>query len=118
MGLLSGEKQGDDMTEEHKLMNEIRIALSKAGCVTFRVNVGKMRTPDGRYFNTGVPVGFSDIFGFRQSDGRAFFIEVKTKSGRVSPAQKQFIETMQFAGAIAGVCRSTEEALSLIYGGK
>lgn len=102
------------MTEEHKLMNEIRIALSKAGCVTFRVNVGKMRTPDGRYFNTGVPVGFSDIFGFRQSDGRAFFIEVKTKKGKVSPNQKAFLRAMQSSGAIAGVCRSPEEAIKLV----
>lgn len=106
------------VTEEHKIQNEIRIALSEAGCITFRMNVGKMKTPDGRYFSTGVPVGFSDIFGFRKSDGRAFFIEVKTKKGRLSPYQKTFLEAMQNSGAIAGVCRSPEDAVKLIFGGK
>ena len=104
------------MTEEHRIMNEIRVELSEAGCISFRMNVGKMRTPDGRYFDTGVPVGFSDIFGFRQSDGKAFFIEVKTSKGRLSPKQKIFLEAMQSAGAIAGVCRSKEDAKKLIKG--
>ena len=102
------------MTEEHRIMNEIRAALSENGCVSFRMNVGKMRTPDGRYFDTGVPVGFSDIFGFRECDGRAFFIEVKTKTGRASPKQKAFISAMQKAGAIAGICRSPQDAIKLI----
>ena len=102
------------MTEEHRIMNEIRIALSENGCVSFRMNVGKMRTPDGRYFDTGVPVGFSDIFGFRECDGRAFFIEVKTKTGKASPKQKAFLKSMQEAGAIAGICRSPQDALQLI----
>ena len=69
------------MTEEHRIQNEIRLALSDS-CVIFRVNVGQVRTPDGRYFDTGVPQGFSDLFGFRKSDGTAVFIEVKTPKGR------------------------------------
>ena len=104
------------MTEEDRIMNEIRVELSEAGCISFRMNVVKMKTPDGRYFDTGVPVGFSDIFGFRKSDGRAFFIEVKTSKGRLSPKQKIFLEAMQSAGAIAGVCRSKEDAKKLIKG--
>lgn len=64
------------MTEEHKIQNQIRISLSDR-CTLFRVNVGKAYTKDGRYFDTGVPKGFSDLFGFRKSDGKAVFIEVK-----------------------------------------
>ena len=101
------------MTEEHALMNSIQAVLSMY-CTMFRVNVGKGFTKDGRYFSTGVPVGFSDLFGFRNKDGKAVFIEVKTKTGRVSLQQKRFLEAMQSAGAIAGVCRSTEDALLLI----
>ena len=105
------------MTEEHRIMNEIRLVLSEK-CITFRINVGVMKTPDGRYFDTGVPKGFSDLFGFRKSDGRAVFIEVKTKKGKVSPEQRRFINQMITYGAVAGVCRSAEEALKLINGGK
>lgn len=96
-------------------MNQIRTALSPY-CTIFRVNVGKGYTPDGRYFDTGVPPGFSDLFGFRNSDGKAVFIEVKTPTGRISKKQQIFIEVMQKSGAIAGICRSTREALDLIRG--
>ena len=116
MGVLSGEKQGDDLiTEEHRIMNEIRLALAPYA-ITFRANVGKGYTFDGRYFDTGLPVGFSDLFGVRKSDGKAIFIEVKTAKGIASDNQKNFIETMQKNNAIAGICRSKEEALNLIKG--
>jgi len=105
------------MTEEHKIQNEIRIALADT-CVMFRVNVGTGYTQDGRYFTTGVPKGFSDLFGFRKSDGKAVFIEVKTPKGRPSAEQKKFLETMRKYGAVAGICRSPEEAINLINGGK
>ena len=105
------------MTEEHRIQNEIRLALADT-CVMFRINVGKGYTPDGRYFDTGVPRGFSDLFGVRKADGRAVFIEVKTPRGRPTDQQKNFLETMRKSGAIAGVCRSSEEALQLVKGGK
>ena len=76
--------------------------------------MGTARTEDGRYFSTGVPAGFSDLFGVRLSDGKAVFIEVKTEIGRVSEKQKHFIEVMRNAGAVAGVCRSVQEAKSLV----
>ena len=105
------------MTEEHRIQNEIRLALADT-CVIFRINVGKGYTPDGRYFDTGAPKGFSDLFGVRISDGRAVFIEVKTPQGRPTDQQKNFLETMRKNGAIAGVCRSPEEAVQLVTGGK
>ena len=104
------------MTQEHAIQNEIRLALSDS-CVIFRINVGVVKTPDGRYFDTGVPKGFSDLFGFRKSDGRAVFIEVKTAKGRASQQQQHFIEQVKSAGAVAGICRSAEDALKLINGG-
>ena len=102
------------MTKEHQLMLEIMAAISN-DCVIFRHNVGKVRTPDGRYFCTGIPAGYSDLQGHRKSDGRAVYIEVKTKSGRVSPQQQHFIDRMQKTGAIAGVCRSVDDAINLIH---
>jgi len=104
------------MTEEHKIQNEIRIALADR-CMLFRINVGKAYTKDGRYFDTGVPKGFSDLFGFRKSDGKAVFIEVKTPTGRPTDQQKKFLNAMLNAGAVAGVCRSVQDAEELIEGG-
>ena len=104
------------MTEEHRIQNEIRTAVSPYA-VIFRINVGKGRTVDGRYFETGVPKGFSDLFGVRKSDGRAVFIEVKTAKGKPSAEQKNFMKQMQKNGAIAGICRSPEDAVNLIMKG-
>ena len=101
------------MTEEHRIQNEIRAAVSDY-CVIFRMNVGEGLTKDGRFFSTGVPRGFSDLFGVRKSDGRAVFIEVKTPKGRPTKQQINFINRMRAAGAVAGICRSAEEAVRLI----
>lgn len=102
---------------ETDIMNQIRVALSPY-CVVFRMNVGLCFTKDGRPMRTGVPVGFSDLFGHRKSDGRAFYIEVKTKTGRASANQMRFLEQMLADGAIAGICRSPEEAMNLLGVGK
>ena len=103
------------MNEETALMNKIRVALSEYG-VCFRANVGKVRMLDGRYFDTGLPKGFSDLFGVRKSDGKVFFIEVKTEKGRVRPEQEKFIERMKDLNAIAGIARSVEEAIAIVEG--
>lgn len=101
------------MTEEHKIQNEIRAAVSEY-CVIFRINVGSGYTADGRRFHTGVPAGFSDLFGVRKADGKAVFIEVKTPKGKPSKKQLHFLEQMQKQGAIAGICRSAAEAVQLV----
>lgn len=106
-----------DFKSEHDIQNEIRIAVSPY-CVIFRINVGKGYTKDGRYFDTGVPRGFSDLFGVRRSDGKAVFIEVKKPGGKVRSEQKNFIRKMRENGAIAGVCYCEEDALKLILKGE
>lgn len=84
--------------------------------LTFRANVGKFQMNDGRVISTGLPVGFSDLFGFRFLDGRIFFIEVKKPGGRISDRQKKFIKAMKDAGALAGVAYSVEDARKIVIG--
>lgn len=104
------------MTEEHAIQNAIRLELADS-CVIFRTNVGSGWTKNGSYLSTGVPKGYSDLNGHRKSDGRAVYIEVKTKSGKVTNEQKTFIKQMKETGAIAGICRSVEDAIKLVNGG-
>lgn len=101
------------MTEEHEIQNRIRLCCDDIA-VLFRINVGSGYTFDGRYLNTGVPKGFSDLFGFRLSDGRAVFIEVKTPRGKPNKDQLKFLEAMRKYGALAGIARSIEEARKII----
>lgn len=98
---------------EKDIQNEIRLALNPYA-VVFRINVGTFLTETGTYVSTGVPKGFSDLFGVRKSDGKAFFIEVKNDRGKTSKYQENFLEQMRKAGAIAGVARSAEDAISII----
>lgn len=95
-------------------MRQIMLALSERGHFVARANVGLFFTKDGRPITTGLPPGFSDLFGHRAGDAMAFYAEVKTQTGRVRPEQKAFIEAMRKRGAIAGVVRSVEEALALL----
>ena len=101
------------MTTESLIQNQIRVGLSKAGHTVFRANVGKVRMADGRYFDTGLPKGFPDLFGFRP-DGRIFFIEVKNETGKLRPEQEKFIEQMRKRGALAGVARSVADAMEIV----
>lgn len=103
------------MSSEHSIQNQIRVELSKAGYMVFRINVGKVRTADGRWFDTGAPKGFCDLFGFRP-DGQIFFIEVKNEKGRVRDDQKKFMDAMQKRGALVGVARSVKEAMEIVNG--
>lgn len=97
---------------ETAIMHRILLALSEAGHTVFRANVGLFFTKDGRPVQTGLPKGFSDVFGFTKS-GRPFFLEIKSETGRLRPEQYMFLEAMKAKGAIAGVARSVESALTI-----
>jgi hypothetical protein len=99
---------------EGDLMRSIMVALSEDGHFVARANVGLFFTKDGRPVHAGLPVGFSDLFGHRAGDARAFYLEVKTPTGRVSPQQQAFIAAMQRRGALAGVVRSVDEARAVL----
>lgn len=102
---------------EHLIQDQIRLALSANQCTVFRVNVGSVRLPDGRFFKTGVPSGYSDLSGFRWSDGKAFFIEVKTKTGRPRQDQIQFHHMLTSHGILHGIARSPEDAIKIVKEG-
>jgi len=102
--------------KESDRQNEIRLALNPYAII-FRTNVGKVKMKDGRFFDTGLTPGHFDLSGFRKSDGRAIFIEVKTDKGKLRKEQKHFLETIGRYDVIIGVCRSGQEAIDLVVNG-
>lgn len=96
-----------------ELMRQIMLALSADGHFVDRYTVGLFFTKDGRPVKVGT-VGFSDLFGYRQADARAFFLEVKDGSGRTTREQRTFLDAMRRRGAIAATVRSVEEALDVL----
>lgn len=63
----------------------------------------------------GVKAGVSDIIIMRASRGfHGAFMELKTKSGRLSPSQAEFLETACDEGYCEKVCYSIEDAIDFI----
>ena len=98
---------------EHSIQNAIRIKLSELGYCVFRVNVGRFKTEDGRWFDTGLPKGFSDLMAVKE--GRVYFLEVKTETGKASQEQLNFLATMRDRyGCVTSIVRSVEDAVRAV----
>lgn len=96
---------------ETDIQHLIQVKLSDYGIV-LRLNVGEFTTKDGRHISSGLPVGTSDLLFI--GHGYIAFIEVKTPTGRIRPAQITFINAMRRLGHRAGIARSVEDALEII----
>ena len=85
---------------------------------------GRQCLKELRPINFGLVVGSSDLIGWttievtQEMVGRklAIFtaVEVKTEKGRPTKAQLNFIEQVNNAGGIAGVCKSVQDMKDLI----
>ena len=94
---------------ETDIQNAIRLELSKYG-VCFRMNTGVFKQGE-RKIKCGVK-GMSDLLFIR--DGRAYWLEVKTETGRASQEQLKFLAVMRDRyGCVTGIVRSVEEAVKL-----
>lgn len=93
------------------MQNSIRLELSRLGYTVFRANVGTVLMKDGRWFDTGLPKGFSDLFCVK--DGKVCFIECKVRPRKATPEQLNFIARMIEQGCRAGVAYSVEEAVKI-----
>jgi len=100
--------------EEMATQDAIRVKLAQAGYVVFRTNVGKVKTADGRWFDSGLPGGFPDLMGYKPENGKIFFIEVKTKTGRRRKDQVLFANGLKNKNVIYGVVRSDDEAVKIV----
>lgn len=97
---------------ESDWMHEVMIYLSERGFKVFRTNVGKVRLADGRFFDTGLPKGFSDLFAVK--DGRAYFFETKVKPYKPTKEQLIFLSVMRRAGCKAGIAYTIEDVKEII----
>lgn len=100
--------------KESNIQKLVMLALSESGCLIFRNNCGVLKNDAGIpiRFGVGSPGG-SDLVGIAPN-GKFLAVEMKTRTGRIRPEQQRFIDAVNRAGGIAGVCRSVEDALALI----
>ena len=98
---------------EHDIQSEIQLELSKIGFCVFRINVGKVKTADGRWFDCGTPPGYSDLTAIK--DGRVYFIECKKPGGHIIDDQIHFLDVMRTRyGCPGGIAYSVEDALKIV----
>lgn len=99
--------------KEQDIQRLIMLALSEAGCLIFRNNVGVLKNAAGIPIRFGLAVGSSDLIGIAPG-GRFLAVEIKTPTGKATPEQLRFIEAVRARGGIAGIARSPAEALALL----
>lgn len=120
------------MKSERIVQNEVRLAASRNGFTLWRNNVGvgyqgevSVRAPDYivikgyRRVNFGLAEGSSDLIGFREIEITqemvgttvAVFsaVEVKSRNGKLTQRQKNFLRCVDAAGGIAVLARSAED---------
>ena len=98
------------MTAERDIQAAVRLALgSDAGLVLFRNSVGYDAGTRQRF---GLCPGSADLIGV--CDGRFIGLEVKSKTGRLSPEQKRWAELIRSKGGFVAVVRSVDEALAAV----
>lgn len=114
------------MNPETKIQRNIMLALAEAGCTVWRnetgcAYVGKVIHKAGQQVTLagaamlpfGLCKGSADIIGITP-DGRFLAVEVKTKTGRTTDEQDNFISAVIKKGGVAGVARSPDDALELL----
>ncbi len=62
----------------------------------------------------GVRAGVPDFTLILPSSGKAAFLELKSRKGRLSPAQREFREACMAAGALWAMARTTDEAIEVL----
>ncbi len=123
-------------SEETYIQNAIRLATAGVSLL-FRANVGAgwfgslvrqvgntITLANARRISTGLPAGFSDLFGITpvvitpemvgRTVGVFTAIEVKTGKGRVSKEQDRFLQVIRDKGGIAGVARSVDDVTGIV----
>jgi hypothetical protein len=118
----------DVANPETDLQQRIRLALgTHPDARLFRNQVGSLPDPrTGRLVTFGLARGSADLIGWRtvtvtpEMVGQRIAVftslEIKTPSGRLSPAQTHWLHAVRTAGGIAGVARSVADAVVIVQG--
>jgi hypothetical protein len=89
------------------------LALVRGWVLVMRANSGRVRTERGGLVQLA-PTGTADILGCLAPGGRLIGLEVKTPTGRVTPAQVAWAERIRNVGGFVATVRSVPEALAAV----
>lgn len=109
------------MTSESTILKEVMLQASELGWRVFRNNVGIAFQPNGQVIRYGLATGSSDLIGWKsqvitqdmvgQKVAIFLAIETKTKTGRVTDEQKNFLAQVDAAGGISILARNPQDLI-------
>lgn len=102
---------------ERAIQGQILQYLHYRGIKAYRINAGMIPTGEkrSRRMIRLAPKGSADIWGVLPADrdgnnaGRAIFVEVKAKGGKLTQFQELFLQEMKEQGAVCIVARSIDD---------
>lgn len=99
------------------IVQALRFVLPRGAIVHHSVNEvtsgdRRGKTRQAILVGMGVHPGFADLIVL--SEGRVLFLEVKSKTGRLSPAQVVFRDAVQMQGFAWALVRSVDDALAAL----
>ena len=98
-----------DNTRHHNaLLNRVLVRMCELGCLVWHAKVGKFRMLRSEHVVSVGIKGMADIVGWLP-DGRGICVEIKTGSGRQSPAQRVWQLACVRCGVVYIVVRSVDE---------
>ena len=112
--------------QETVLQQNIRLALGQhTDLRLFRNETGKLPDPrTGRWVQFGLAKGSSDLIGFKtikitpemigQEVAQFVSIEIKTKRGKLTDVQQNWLQKVKRSGGIVGVARTVKDALQIL----
>lgn len=99
---------------ETEILRAIHEAVVRTGrALLWRNNTG-LATYGRAKVAYGLGVGGADLVGVLRPSGRAFALEVKTPTGRLSAEQKAWHRAWAGAGGFVACVRSVDEALQAL----
>jgi hypothetical protein len=98
-------------TIQRNILNYLEKLMFDGSCVVARVNSGTLALARGEYAK-GAIEGYPDIAVLYQ--GKFYGIEVKSKTGKQSPAQKRMENWIIGCGGIYIIARSLRDVASII----
>lgn len=100
---------------ESSILQRVQLDASRRGYRLFRNNVGQLLDARGVPVRYGLCPGSSDLIGWRElvitadmvghTVAQFVAVEVKTATGKATPQQMQFLESVATAGGVAVVAR-------------
>ena len=107
------------MATETEILRRIWKQASSRGFTLFRNNIGLAVYKDGSRVQYGLCPGSADLIGWRpititpdmlnSTIAQFVAIEVKTPTGRLTKRQRNWLRTLEQAGGLALVVRSTDD---------